>query len=154
MKKGFYSIQAACITNLMLLHTVAGCFIQMQAGDARASPGQGCFSIKKPSPDWCWHPCLGSVCYFHSLVVVSLLVRLLHSLKALFWCWCPSPVRSQLWYSENTSIQASWEWILIETNLWYFVCSVAQSCPTLCNPMDCSPPGSSIYGIVLARILE
>ena len=26
------------------------------------------------------------------------------------------------------------------------VCSVAQSCPTLCNPMDCSPPGSSVHG--------
>ena len=24
---------------------------------------------------------------------------------------------------------------------------VAQSCPTLCNPMDCSPPGSSVHGI-------
>ena len=26
------------------------------------------------------------------------------------------------------------------------VCLVAQSCPTLCNPMDCSPPGSSVHG--------
>ena len=26
-------------------------------------------------------------------------------------------------------------------------CSVAQSCPTLCNPMDCSPQGSSIHGM-------
>ena len=25
-------------------------------------------------------------------------------------------------------------------------CCVAQSCPTLCNPMDCSPPGSSVHG--------
>ena len=31
---------------------------------------------------------------------------------------------------------------------------VAQSCPTLCEPMDCSPPGSSVHGIVQARILE
>ena len=29
-----------------------------------------------------------------------------------------------------------------------------QSCPTVCNPMDCSPPGSSVHGIFLARILE
>ena len=28
-----------------------------------------------------------------------------------------------------------------------------QSCPTLCNPMDCSPPGSSIHEILQARIL-
>ena len=31
---------------------------------------------------------------------------------------------------------------------------VAQSCLTLCDPMDCSPPGSSIHGILQARILE
>ena len=29
-----------------------------------------------------------------------------------------------------------------------------QLCPTLCNPMDCSPPDSSVYGILQARILE
>ena len=31
---------------------------------------------------------------------------------------------------------------------------VAQSCLTLSNPMDCSPPGSSIHGIFQARVLE
>ena len=31
---------------------------------------------------------------------------------------------------------------------------VTQSCPTLCDPVDCSPPGSSVHGIVQARILE
>ena len=31
---------------------------------------------------------------------------------------------------------------------------VAQSCPTLSNPMDCSLPGSSIHGIFQARVLE
>ena len=31
---------------------------------------------------------------------------------------------------------------------------VAQSCLTLCDPVDCSPPGSSIHGILQARILE
>ena len=31
---------------------------------------------------------------------------------------------------------------------------VAQSCLTLCNPMDCSLPGSSVHGISQARILE
>jgi len=34
------------------------------------------------------------------------------------------------------------------------VCVHAQSCPTLGNPMDCSPPGSSVHGISQARILE
>ena len=31
---------------------------------------------------------------------------------------------------------------------------VTQSCSTLCNPMDCSPPCSSIHGLLQARILE
>ena len=31
---------------------------------------------------------------------------------------------------------------------------VAQSCPTLCYSVDCSPPGSSVHGIFQARILE
>ena len=33
-------------------------------------------------------------------------------------------------------------------------CEVAQSCPTLRDPMDCSPPGSSAHRIFQARILE
>ena len=37
-----------------------------------------------------------------------------------------------------------------------FICLYedAQSCPTLCNPMDCSLPGSSVHEIFQARILE
>ena len=31
---------------------------------------------------------------------------------------------------------------------------VTQQCPTLCNPMDCSPPGSFVHGLLQARILE
>jgi len=31
---------------------------------------------------------------------------------------------------------------------------VSQSCPTLSDPVDCSPPGSSVHGIFQARVLE
>ena len=34
------------------------------------------------------------------------------------------------------------------------MCLVAQSFPTVCDPMDCSPPGSSVHGILQAGILE
>ena len=34
------------------------------------------------------------------------------------------------------------------------VCAQGLSCPALCNPMDCSLPGSSVHGIFQARILE
>ena len=37
---------------------------------------------------------------------------------------------------------------------WAHVCSVAQLCLTLCDPMDCSLPGSSVHGISWARKLE
>ena len=36
----------------------------------------------------------------------------------------------------------------------YGACSVAQPCPTLCDAMDCSPPGSSVHGVSEARMLE
>ena len=40
-----------------------------------------------------------------------------------------------------------WVWAYVHTQLLQF-------CPTLCNPMGCSPPGSSVHGILQARILE
>ena len=39
-------------------------------------------------------------------------------------------------------------------HLTYIEVQVAQLCPTLCGPMDCSVPGSSVHGILQARILE
>ena len=50
--------------------------------------------------------------------------------------------------------------LLISTDAWapaHTICKHAKllhSCLTLCNPMDCSPPGSSIHGILQAGILE
>ena len=41
----------------------------------------------------------------------------------------------------------------IDTQM-YCVCLVTQSCLILCDPMDFSPPGSSVLGILQARILE
>ena len=38
--------------------------------------------------------------------------------------------------------------------LQVMLCLVAQSCPTLCDHMGCSPPGSSVRGILQARVLE
>ena len=45
-----------------------------------------------------------------------------------------------------------------KSNLWKQqakgASEVAQSCPTLCDTVDCSPPGSSVHGILQARIRE
>ena len=49
------------------------------------------------------------------------------------------------------------EWVAISlSNAWRVKSEreVAQSCPTLSDPMDCSLPGSSIHGIFQARVLE
>ena len=40
------------------------------------------------------------------------------------------------------------------TYFYYYCCSDAQLCPTLCDPVDCSLPDSSVHGILQARILE
>ena len=53
-----------------------------------------------------------------------------------------------------------WHCLLIQTNVpelgksGMCVCVCAQSCPTPLDPTDCSPPGSSVHGILLARILK
>ena len=47
--------------------------------------------------------------------------------------------------------------LLTESKMSYkyiWVVLVAQLCLTLCDPKDCTPPGSSVHGIVQARILE
>ena len=41
-----------------------------------------------------------------------------------------------------------------QENLWVVWVKVAQSCPTLCEPLDSSLPGSSVHRILQARILE
>ena len=49
--------------------------------------------------------------------------------------------------TQNTLVQVS-------CTVWKTVSEVSQSCPTLCDPVDGSPPGSSIHGILQTRILE
>ena len=45
-------------------------------------------------------------------------------------------------------------WATREAHWMAYLCSVTQSYPTLCDPMDCSPPGSSVHGIFQARRQE
>ena len=51
-----------------------------------------------------------------------------------------------------------WKLIHTEKGVWQLaeasLSLVAQSYPTLCNPMDCGSLGSSVHGILQARILE
>ena len=50
-------------------------------------------------------------------------------------------------------VSTVWPWILPPDPFWAMLCC-AQLCLTLCDPMDCSLPGSSFHGIFQARILE
>ena len=45
-------------------------------------------------------------------------------------------------------------WHCFLTAITFCLAKSFQSCPTLCDPMDCSPPGSSVQGIFQARILQ
>ena len=56
------------------------------------------------------------------------------------------------WWKTFQGFQGN-EWFMLFINVCCS-CLVAQSCPALCNPMDCSPPGSSVQGISQARIVE
>ena len=98
---------------------------------------------------------------------------LFSSLNRIFFVWGQKSPAGP-WFS-----QASPRFPLVPGPFWDFTCSlhiqswrtsvemkqagesfqgggglVSQSCPTLCNPIDCSLPGSSVHGISQARILE
>ena len=46
------------------------------------------------------------------------------------------------------------EYTLLYRYAMFVVVLVTKVCPTFCNPMDYSPPGSSVCGILQARVLE
>ena len=66
------------------------------------------------------------------------------SLKSALGLGNPNPALKSVIFPKNPS----------KLLLGLGACSVTQSCLTLCDPMDCSPPGSSVRGILQARILE
>ena len=70
-----------------------------------------------------------------------------HYMKYLssWYCWCFYPVQFEFCF---------WNFFFREVLVYWSESEVAQSCPTPCNPMDCSLPGSSVYGIFQARVLE
>ena len=79
--------------------------------------------------------------------------RVLPEVAGDAWLRLPIGTLCVLWalMSESGCSVQGWVQVLwdVKVNV-----KVARLCPTLCNPMDCSPPGSSISGILQARILE
>ena len=85
-----------------------------------------------------------------------LMLLLLSSFSRVWLCW---PHRRQ-----PTRLRRPWDSLGNNTGVgchFLLQClklksesEVTQSCPTLSDPMDCSPPGSSIHGVFQARVLE
>ena len=81
-------------------------------------------------------------------------------------CWVTSVVSDSVWPHkwQPTSLPCPWDspgkntgvgcHFLLQCMKVKSESEVAQSCPTFHDPMDCSPPGSSIHGIFQARVLE
>ena len=73
--------------------------------------------------------------------------RCLYTLFSLFWSGCHL-IFHVTWWGPLNSFQ-------VKALYWYAAAAKSlQSCPTLCDPIDGSPPGSSVPGILQARILE
>ena len=64
----------------------------------------------------------------------------------VYWCKLPLPLSyKNTLHLEHTQISQDSEKVEL---------LVTQLCPTLCNPIDCSPPGSSVHEIIQARIRD
>ena len=81
-------------------------------------------------------------------------------------CWVASVVSDFVWPHRRQPIRLHRPWdtpgrntgvrchFLLQCMKGKSESEVAQSCPTLSDPMDCNPPGSPIHGIFQARVLE
>ena len=72
--------------------------------------------------------------------------------RVLLWSWQYSDIKAKETIRKKTVRQH--KYINISHLMQVCACSVTELCLTLCEPMDCSPPGSSLPGIFQARILE
>ena len=94
--------------------------------------------------------------FYTSVKTILLCYRYFSFWKSLAKCWCclfenfDCRMFSGSDFNEKYKIfSKSVSWLLLTLCVL-----VAQSCPTLCDPMDYSPPDSSVHGILQARILE
>ena len=84
--------------------------------------------------------------------IILLLLLLLSRFSRVQLCATPQTAAHQAPLSLGLSRQEHWSGLLFTSPM--NESEVAQSCPTLSDPMDCSLPGSSIHGVFQARVLE
>ena len=98
------------------------------------------------------------ICIHHNFFIYSsvLLLLLLSCFSRVRLCATPYTVAYQAPPSLGFSRQEHWSGLpfLLQCMNVKSEREVAQSCPTPSDPMDCSPPGSSIHGSFQARVLE
>ena len=80
-------------------------------------------------------------------------------LKNFFYTYIKKSFMRLLWWSTGYDSGLPLQWARVQLLIWELRSHMlhvlaAQLCPTLCDPMACSPPGSSVHGIFQARILE
>ena len=85
-----------------------------------------------------------------------LLLLLLSCFSRVRLCETPQTAAYQASPSMGFSMQEHWSGLhfLLQGMKVESESEVAQLCPTLSDPMDCSLPGSSVHGIFQARVLE
>ena len=72
------------------------------------------------------------------------------------WSLVPLPFLKPSWTSGSSWFMYCWSlaWRILSITLPACAAKSLQSCPTLCNPIDSSPPGSPVPGILQARTVE
>ena len=90
------------------------------------------------------------------VLIFSLLLLLLSRFSRVRLCATPETAAHQAPPSPGFSRQEHWSGLPFPSPMHEVKSEseVAQSCPTLRDPMDCSLPGSSVHGIFQARVLE
>ena len=91
-------------------------------------------------------------CVWPCVFSVHLLLLLLSRFSRVRLCATPQTAAHQAPPSLGFSRQEHWSGLPFPSPM--HESEVAQSCPTLSDPMDCSLPGSSAHGIFQARVLE
>ena len=89
-----------------------------------------------------------------SVAIHILLLLLLSCFSRVRLCETPQIAAHQAPPSLEFSRQEHWSGLPFPSPMHESESEVAQPCPTLSDPMDCSLPGSSVHGIFQARVLE
>ena len=112
-----------------------------------AVPTANSWLLRSPGSPWCWHH-LGLPTPQAWSGTATLRPISSRGGWALFLTWVCLSFNSLFIYT------SPFVYLALILFLIHLRMLVAQSCPTLCKPMDCSPPGSSVHGILQARILK